>query len=168
MGKENMFMKYTAILLFATLSSLSFTSCGDADNNETAADSTTMEAPAEVSSEVVYYDLGTGKALKKDESSGRYVDESGTPAKFYVDVQSNDTFYGATGQNVNNALIRDNSDWRIDDSKVKITEDKMVIQDDDSKLKVKDEKTKLITDDQKVKVTDKNNDGVKEVKVKNR
>jgi hypothetical protein len=164
-----MIMRYTA-LLFATFGIFSLTACGSGDGDAAATDSTVVleTAPADGTMEVTYYDLSSGKALKKDEASGKYVDESGTPAAFYVDVQSADTFYAPTGQKVNNSLINDNNTWRIDESKVKITDDKMVIQDDDSKLKVKEEKTKLITDDQKIKVTDKDNDGVNEVKVKNR
>ncbi len=163
-------MKYTALLLFVTLSGLAFTSCGDGDGDNTDADSTVlMTDPAlDGTNELVYYDLNTGKQLKKDESSGKYVDDAGTPATFYVDVQAADTFEATTGQKVNNMLTRIDNTWRLDDSKVKITDDKMVIQDEDSKLKVKDEKTKIITDDQKVKITDKDNDGVNEVKVKNR
>jgi hypothetical protein len=162
-------MRYTAILLFATFGIFSLTACGSGDGDATATDSTVvLETPPDATSELTYYDLSTGKALKKDEGSGKYIDESGTPATFYVDVQAADTFYAPTGQKVNNSLINVDNTWRIDESKVKITDDKMVIQDDDSKLKVKEEKTKLITDDQKIKVTDKDNDGVKEVKVKNR
>lgn len=147
----------------------SLASCGDGHNDETATDTTVvMDATPMATNEIVYYDLETGGALRKDDASGKYVDEKGTASKFYVDVQAADTFEAATGRNVNNTLTRVNNTWTMDETKVKITEDKMVVEDDDSKLKVKEDKAKLITDDKKVKVTDKNNDGVKEVKVKDR
>ncbi len=163
-------MKYTALLLFVTLTGISFTACNDADGDKTDADSTVLitDPALDGTNELVYYDLNTGKQLTKDQSSGRYVDDAGTPATFYVDVQAADTFEATTGQKVNNMLTRIDNTWRMDDSKVKITDDKMVVQDEDSKLKVKDNKAKIITDDQKVKVTDKDGDGVNEVKVKNR
>lgn len=164
------FMKYTALLLFVTLSGLTFTSCGDGDGDTTDADSTVlMTDPAmDGTNELVYYDLTSGKQLKKDDASGRYVDDAGSASDFYVDVQARDTFYAPTGQKVNNALTRIDNTWRLDESKVTITDDKIVIQDEDSKLKVKEGKAKLLTDDQKVKVTDRDGDGVNEVKVKDR
>jgi hypothetical protein len=160
-------MKYTKILSLAVVAALSFTSCGNGENEETVSDTTTMETTAEpMAAEVTYYDLSTGSALHKDQASGRYVDEGGTEAKFYVDAQARDTFYGATGQNVNNAMINENNNWRVDEAKVKITEDKVVIEDEDSKLKVKEDKAKLITEDQKIKAKERN--GQTEVKVKER
>lgn len=161
-------MKRTVLLSMATLAMLSFSSCGEGNNEETTTDTTVaMEATPMATNEIVYYDLETGSALRKDDASGRYVDEKGTPSKFYVDVQASDTFEAASGRNVNNAIVRVNNTWTLDEAKVKITDDKTVIQDDDSKLKVKEDKAKLITEDQKVKAkTDK--DGNTEVKVKER
>lgn len=161
-------MKYTAILSIAGMALISLSSCGNGENNESAADTTVaIEATPPVTNEIVYYDLETGGALKKDESSGKYVDEKGTPSKFYVDVQAADTFEAATGRNVNNAMTRVNNTWGLDETKVKINEEKMVVEDENSKLKVKEDKAKLITEDKKVKAkTDK--DGNTEVKVKER
>lgn len=162
-------MKYSAIVLLAATAALTLGSCGNGESTEENVDTTVLLEPAAPEgTEITYYDLSTGTALRKDEATGKYVDEGGKPAEFYVDVQARDTFYGATGERVNNSIINDNNTWRLDESKVKITENKAVIQDDDAKLKVKEDKAKLITDDQKVKVKDKNNDGVNEVKVKNR
>ncbi len=64
-------------------------------------------------------------------------------------------------------MVRLNNTWDMDETKVKINEDKMVVEDEDSKLKVKENKSKLITEDQKIKAKT-NADGETEVKVKER
>ena len=165
-------MKYAAIVFFAAISGFGLSSCGNGQNEETVTDSTMMTDEyatqgAMDGNTVTYYDLTTGNALHRDEASGRYVDEGGAPSDFYVDVQAADTFYGATGQNVNNAMVNENNTWRVDESRIKITENKMVIEDDEAKLKVKADKAKLITEDQKIKAKT-NSDGETEVKVKER
>ncbi|MBL7717610.1 MAG: hypothetical protein JNL72_02140 [Flavipsychrobacter sp.] len=161
-------MKKIVLLSVAAVTAISFASCGgDGEHNESTADSMAAEMPATTAaSTITYYDLQTGNAVHKDDASGKYVDDAGTPSQFYVDVQASDTFSGATGQNVNNAMVRVNNTWSLDEAKVKITEDKMVVEDDESKLKVKDDKAKLITEDQKIKVRERN--GETDVKIKER
>lgn len=152
-------MKQSAIL-FAIIASVSFTACDNGNEETTTTDSTsvgTTETTAENPpvTQVTYYDLRTGGSLRKDDASGKYVDESGVEAEFYVDPSAGDTFYSQTGENVNNSLMYENDTWRLRDG-------------ENGKVKVTDDKMKIKTDDQKIKVKDADNDGSGKVKIKDK
>jgi hypothetical protein len=152
-------MKRYFILGVAAITAISFTSC-DSDNNS---EDTTMTDSTSISTEMSgtteaggamgssYVDLKTGKSVRRDDASGRYVDESGSPVDFWVDVNTRDTFYGSAGTNVNNALIYDGGDWRVDDSKIKIDGDEVKIKDEAGKTKIEGNEYKDKTSDTKVK-----------------
>ena len=153
-------MKYS-IVLFAVLSGFSLASCNSGENNETTNDSTTvMTTTTETAptTTTTYVDLQSGRPLTKDEASGRYVDESGSPVQFYVDVNAGDTFSGESGMNVNNSITHEGDTWRMNDEKPKLG--------DDVKIKANDEKVKIKTDDEKTKIIDHDKDGKVKTKTK--
>ena len=163
-------MKYSAIML-AMAASFSLASCDNADGDTTSADSTTMtttemtENPP--AANAGYYDLRTGSAVTRDEASGRYMDESGNDVDFYIDAQSHDTFHSASGQNVNNSLIHEGDDWRIDESRLQVDGDNNAKQKTpDGKVKLEDNKVKVKTDDAKYKAVDRDEDGSIKTKTK--
>lgn len=91
-----------------------------------------------------YIDPETGSAVTLDAATGMYIDASGKPVEFYVDATTLDTFYGKTQQNVNNAIIHDNNDLRLDESKIKVDEDDIKIERaDGSKTKIEGDKIKV-------------------------
>jgi hypothetical protein len=94
-----------------------------------------------------YLDLNTGKRVElvKDENTGMMVNkETKEPVDLYVDLRTNDTIYGATGEVVNGYLIKTNSGKYEydDDHKRKVEEDEAKIKTDDKKVKTDDEERK--------------------------
>ena len=158
-GKMKIMKK--SVLLFAVIASVSFASCDNGNGETTTTDSTMVGTTTDNTAEnppvtqITYYDLRTGSSLKKDDASGKYLDESGVEAEFYVDPAAGDTFYSQTGQNVNNSLSHENDTWRLNDG-------------ENGKVKVTDDKMKIKTDDQKIKVKDADNDGSGKVKIKDK
>jgi hypothetical protein len=150
-------MKKLLMLSFAA-TLLMFTACSDNNSEDTAGtdDSTSLTttemSTAGTGASDAYIDLKTGSTVTKDEASGRYVDASGNPVDFYVDVNTRDTIYASTGQNVNNAVIYDNGEWRVDEGKVKIDGDEMKYKNGDTKVKVDGDEYKSKSGDTKVKV----------------
>lgn len=163
-------MKYSVMLL--AMAAISFTSCEDGDGVAESTDSTSTSTEVtndRPTAEVVYYDLRSGNAVTRDEASGRYIDESGTQVDFYVDPQAHDTFYNATGQNVNNSLIHEGDNWRVDDSRMQLAERENVkVKTEDGKMKVEDNKVKVKNDDVKMKTVDRDEDGSSKTKIKER
>ena len=88
-----------------------------------------------------YYDLNRGEsvALVKDEKTGLMVD-AGTkkPVYIYVNEETKDTIYGATGKVINGNVIKlEDGKYKYDDLKVKLDEDgDFKIKDGDYKRKV--------------------------------
>ena len=138
--------KLLAILMIAA-SVAFFTSCSNMSETEsTTSDSlsvegnTVMTAPAASG----FIDPVTGVAVTRDEATGFYINASGEPVEFYVDAMTMDTFYGKTGQNVNNAIIHDGDDWRLDEAKIKVDGDEIKIKNaDGSKTKIEDDEIKI-------------------------
>lgn len=113
-------MKRFILGIFAIGAMIEFFSCNNNNAESTAtADSTTMSTTTTSS----YVSLKTGQPVKLDQSTGKYVDESGAPVAFYVDANTKDTFYGESGQVVNNAIIYDTAtqDWHVDEAKIQTT-----------------------------------------------
>ena len=105
-----------------------------------------------------YYDLNNDKpvTLVKDENSGLMVDaETKQPVYIYVNEQTNDTIFGATGKVINGQVVKlEDGKYKYDDLKVKLDEDgdykikegdykKKVEADGDIKIKDGDKKTKI-------------------------
>ena len=104
-----------------------------------------------------YYDLNMGEnvSLVKDENTGLMVDaETRKPVYIYVNNETKDTIYGATGKVINGQVIRlEDGKYKYDDLKVKLDEDgEFKIKDGDYKKKVEaDGDTKIKEDDSKKK-----------------
>lgn len=163
-------MKKTFLTSVAALAIMGFAACNNEKTEETTmSDTVNAGGVSDVSGSRVsmrqapdpngsYVDLKTGKPvkLKRDDNYGYVVNlETNEPVEFYVDMNLQDTFYGKTGDVVNNALTRDNAGiYELDDSKVEWDGDNMKIKNDDgSKEKLGDEEYKYKDDDVKMKST---------------
>ena len=157
--KKTTVMKQLIVLSFASLTMFGLAACNNTEDGDTeSSDSTSltttteMDAGTSAGGSSSYIDLRSGKSVRKDEMTGRYVDESNNPVDFYVDVNTRDTFYGTTGQVVNNALIHeDDGNWRVDDAKIKVDGDEIKVKSGDDKLKIDGNDYKEKSGDTKVK-----------------
>jgi hypothetical protein len=110
-----------------------------------------------------YIDLSTGDGVElvKDEQSGLLVSaETGDPIYMYVDTETRDTIYGATGQVINGEIERlDDGGYRYvgdykfkdGDYKVKVDGDEMKIKSEYQKIKTEDDEKKIKTETKKIK-----------------
>jgi len=106
-----------------------------------------------------YYDLTAGKYVKleKDEKTGRMINtETDKPVYIYVDRETRDTIYGATGDVVNgHVVVTSDGKYDIDDEykikygdyKKKVDGDEVKIKDGDTKIKIEDGEKKVKKDD---------------------
>ena len=106
-----------------------------------------------------YYDLTAGKYVKleKDEKTGRMINtETHEPVYIYVDRETRDTIYGATGDVVNgHVVVTSDGKYDIDDEykikygdyKKKVDGDEVKIKDGDTKIKIEDGEKKVKKDD---------------------
>ena len=106
-----------------------------------------------------YYDLTAGKYVKleKDEKTGRMINtETHEPVYIYVDRETRDTIYGATGDVVNgHVVVTSDGKYDIDDEykikygdyKKKVEGDEVKIKDGDTKIKIEDGEKKVKKDD---------------------
>lgn len=106
-----------------------------------------------------YYDLNKGEnvSLVKDENTGLMVDaETKKPVYIYVNNETKDTIYGATGKVINGQVIRlEDGKYKYDDLKVKLDEDgDFKIKDGDYKKKVEADGDTKIKDGDSKKKTD--------------
>ena len=108
-----------------------------------------------------YKDLTAGEYIevKKDEKTGRIVNsETNEPVYIYVDTQTKDTIYGATGAVINGHVFKTSDgkykydgddEYKIKDGdyKKKVDGDEITIKDGDTKIKIEDGEKKVKTDD---------------------
>jgi hypothetical protein len=106
-----------------------------------------------------YYDLTAGKYVKleKDEKTGRMINtKTHEPVYIYVDRETRDTIYGATGDVVNgHVVVTSDGKYDIDDEykikygdyKKKVDGDEVKIKDGDTKIKIEDGEKKVKKDD---------------------
>jgi hypothetical protein len=148
------------LVLSAGLGACNNNTGANGDATDSTGETTTLNAHmnSNTDSQGQYVDLNTGRSVKRDNATGRYVDDAGNPVDFYVDVNSKDTFYGENGKNVNNAVIYTNGEWQLDDTKIKIDGDEIKMKSGDTKVKMEDDEYKRKTDDSKLKADE---DGVK-------
>jgi hypothetical protein len=152
-------MKRLIMVSFAASALLfGFTACNESGEGDTettdslSVSSTEMDASSGAGGTSAYIDLSTGATVRRDEVTGRYVDQNNNPVDFYVDINTRDTFYGSSGQVVNNAIIHeDDGTWRVDDTKIKIEGDEMKIKEGDNKTKIDGDEYKSKSGDTKVK-----------------
>ena len=105
-----------------------------------------------------YYDLTAGKYVKleKDEKTGHMINtETHKPVYIYVDRETRDTIYGATGDVVNgHVVVTSDGKYDIDDEykikygdyKKKVDGDEVKIKDGDTKIKIEDGEKKVKKD----------------------
>lgn len=106
-----------------------------------------------------YYDLNKGEnvSLVKDENTGLMVDaETKKPVYIYVNNETKDTIYGATGKVINGHVIKlEDGKYKYDELKVKLDEGvdykKKVEADGDTKIKEGDSKKKTDAETGEVK-----------------
>ena len=106
-----------------------------------------------------YYDLTAGKyvTLEKDEKTGRMINtETHKPVYIYVDRETKDTIYGATGDVVNgHVVVTSDGKYDIDDEyKIKYGDYKKKVDGDEVKIKEGDTKIKIGDGEKKVKKDD--------------
>jgi hypothetical protein len=117
---------------------------------EENSDSTTVStgsADGGVSSGGNYIDLKTGNKVVTN-TEGKYVDESGSAVRYYVNMDTHDTIDAETGVTVNNSLIFDNGDWRVNTDMNTNTDNST---SGETKLKTEDGKMKTEGSETKVK-----------------
>jgi hypothetical protein len=105
-----------------------------------------------------YYDLNKNEpaTLVKDENTGLMVDaETKKPVYIYVNEETKDTIFGATGKVINGNIIKlEDGKYKYDDLKVKLDEDgEFKVKDGDYKRKVEaDGDSKIKDGDSKKKI----------------
>jgi len=163
-------MKSNSIKILGIVAISALFSCKSSTN--TGADSTSADSMS--TSEASYVNLSTGEPVTvvKDTEEGYYVySDTKQPIEdnlFFVDVNTRDTLYGRAGVVVNNAIIKSDAGYSLNedmierngdeikvktaDGKLKIDGDEMKYKEGDDKIKVDGEDSKTKTDDSKTKV----------------
>ncbi len=167
-------------LLMGTVAILAFSACNDSSTDSTttsdsaAANTTTQTSTGPTAGTEIanfssrsFVDVKTKKPVKLrwDAERRYYTDESGSQPYYYYDPATSDTF-DYWGRRLNDYLIYENNDYRVDESRWSTTNDMSVTTDTsrtttgtttgtgDTKVKAKDDKYKEKTDTSKLKVTD--------------
>lgn len=165
-------MKNLLKISFAVLVTASFIACNNNKNGDANADSTVVTESSEMTSTTSntvvpgsYTDLNTGKTVYvvADPETGWAIDSiSKVPVEFYID-RSGDTLF-QSGLVVNNAIMKTDGKWMLDETKIKRDGDEIKIKFadgdkikmDDDEMKMKDENGKVKIDDDTTKVKPKN------------
>lgn len=175
-------MKNQALRIFGLFLIPVAFACNSAGDKTTDADSSNSENVS--ASTTSYVNLNTGEpvSVERDSEKGYYVySDTKEPIEndlFFVDVNSRDTLYGKTGVVINNALVRANDAYQLnealverdgDEIKIKTANGKIKIDGDEVKYKEGDTKVKIDGDESKIKTSDTKikTDGA-ETKVKDR
>ena len=107
-----------------------------------------------------YYDLTAGEYIKVEkDDQGRMVNsETHEPVYIYVDRETKDTIYGATGKVINGYVVKtEDGKYKYegdDEFKVKYGDYKKKVDGDEVKIKDGDTKIKIDGDEKKVKRDD--------------
>ncbi len=150
------------ILSFAVISS-AVVACTNKSAEDGATDTTMMSESTEMTTTTAsvvpgsYTNLSTGKTVYiiADPTTGWAVDSiTKVPVEFYIDTTGDTLFQ--TGVVVNNAIMKSDGKWTLDETKIKRDGDDIKIKNEDgSKVKIEadgDMKTKSA--DGKIKVED--------------
>jgi hypothetical protein len=155
-----------AILGFAACNTQTASESSTSDSTALGASETALEtgmevsgAPMELDPNGSYTDLSTGEAiqLRRDENGHILNMETGRPVEFYVDMNTQDTFYGKTGVQVNNALRYNNGVYEVDETRMNddyketLEGDEYKLKDGDTKIKANDGEYKYKDGDTKIK-----------------
>ena len=151
-------MKNIRSILSAVIIIAAFMGCNSNQKNDMAGD-TTMTTESEYKTEVKvvpgnYTNLNTGKTVYiiMDPQTGWAIDSiERVPVEFYTN-NTGDTLF-QTGLVVNNAIMRADDKWMLDETKVIRDGDKIKIKfPDGDKIKIDGEDMKLKDEDGKVKI----------------
>jgi hypothetical protein len=153
-------MKKLVKILSLALISTAVVSCSNNKGGEDHTDTTMISESTEMTStsaQVVpgsYTELNTGKTVYiiADPETGWAIDSiTRVPVEFYID-RSGDTLF-QSGLVVNNALVKTEGRWTLDEAKIKRDGNDIKIKyPDGSKIKTDDEDLKIKTDEAKIKV----------------
>jgi len=150
---------YSKIIAIATIPV--FFACNSGAKKSSDADSVSSMESTEAGSAgtASYVRLNSGtetQTIIRDtiEGGGYIYADSREPLEsdlLFVDASTSDTLYGPTGTIVNNALVKTDGTWKLDEAKIKRDGDKVKIKTADEKLKMEDEEMKLKSGDSKLK-----------------
>lgn len=154
---KNQFLKTFGVLLIPVAFA-----CNNTDDKNAAADTAD-------GTEVSYVNLNTGEpvSVERDTEKGYYVySDTKEPIDndlLFVDVNTRDTLYGKAGVVINNAIVRANDSYKLneelidrdgDEIKIKTADGKIKIDGDEVKYKEGDTKVKIDGDESKIKTPD--------------
>ena len=154
-------MKNTITMLSAVIISAAFMGCNSNQKNDMAGDTTMTTESEYTQSEVKvvpgnYTNLNTGKTVYiiMDPQTGWAIDSiERVPVEFYTN-NAGDTLF-QTGLIVNNAIMKADGKWMLDETKIKRDGDKIKIKfPDGDKIKIDGEDMKIKDEDGKIKVED--------------
>ncbi len=154
-------MKNLSKILSLAFLTTAFIACNNNNGKDGDTDTTMMSESSEMTTTATvmpgnYTDLNTGKTVYiiADPTTGWAVDSiTKVPVEFYTNT-SGDTLF-QTGVVVNNAIMKSDGKWMLDETKVKRDGDQIKIKySDGSKVKMTDDNLKIKGDDGKIKVTD--------------
>lgn len=156
-------MKSSFKILSLAVISTAVIACNNKGADDGSSDTTMMSESSEMTTtttaQVVpgtYRDLTTGKTVYiiADPQTGWAVDSiTKVPVEFYVN-DSNDTLF-QTGLVVNQAIMKADGKWMLDETKIKRDGNDIKIKySDGSKVKMEDEDLKIKTEAGKIKVDD--------------
>ena len=154
-------MKSSLKMLSLAVISTAVIACNNKGAEDGNTDTTMMSESTEMTTtstaQVVpgsYKDLRTGETVYiiADPTTGWAMDSiSKVPVEFYID-NSGDTLF-QTGLVVNNAIMKADGKWMLDETKIKRDGNDVKIKySDGSKVKMDGEEVKIKTDDGKIKV----------------
>jgi hypothetical protein len=153
-------MKKLVKVLSLAMISTAIVSCSNNKAVDNGTDTTMISESTEITSSSArvvpgsYTELNTGKTVYvvADPETGWAIDSiSRVPVEFYID-RSGDTLF-QSGLVVNNALMKTDGKWTLDEAKVKRDGNDIKIKySDGSKIKTDDEDLKIKTDEAKIKV----------------
>lgn len=154
-------MKNSLKLLSAAMLSATFLACsskpGDGANTDTTSIETTSTMSTETEARVIpgsYTNLNTGKTVYiiADPQTGWAIDSiTRVPVEFYTN-DSGDTLF-QTGLVVNQAIMKSDGKWMLDETKIKRDGDEIKIKyEDGSKVKMDADELKIKGEDGKIKV----------------
>lgn len=157
-------MKNTLKIALASVFIFAVAACNNKNSDTENADSlaaaesvtTSTSAPAVQVVPGTYTDLSSGKPvyIVSDPETGWAMDSiSKVPVEFYID-RTGDTLF-RTGLVVNNAIMKSNGKWILDETKIKRDGDEIKIKyADGSKVKMDNDELKIKGEEGKIKVDD--------------
>jgi hypothetical protein len=142
------------------------TSCQEASEQKSiASDSMAVQQPVTENgntntpnSATKYVDLKTGQPVDLYYNSKKrrtYSATNNEPVDYYVNTTTGDTVYGRGRYVVNNYIVKtSDGTYKLDDRKLKVSNEELKLKDGDQKLKVEEDEMKMKDEDMKYKADD--------------